>query len=106
MAYGDDNVISTDLATSGFVPDLWMDEIQAAYKKAVVLATLVRKLNVKGKRGDSITLPKPARGSASAKAADARVTTIQATGGSSVVINLTAHYEYSRLIEDIAEVHA
>lgn len=106
MAYGDDNVISSDLNTSGFVPDLWMDEIQAAYKKNVVLAGLIRKLNVKGKRGDSIKLPKPARGSASAKAADTVVTTIQATGGSSVTINLTAHYEYSRLIEDIAEVHA
>lgn len=106
MAYGDDNVVSSDLATSGFVPDLWMDEIQAAYKKAVVLATLVRKLNVKGKRGDSITLPKPARGSASAKTADTIVTTQTAAGGSSVVINLTAHYQYSRLIEDIAEVHA
>ncbi len=106
MAYGDDNVISSDLATSGFVPDLWMDEIMAAHKKNVVLAALVRKLNVKGKRGDSITLPKPSRGSASAKSADTVVTTIQASGGGSVVIALTGHYEYSRLIEDIAEVHA
>ena len=106
MAYGDDNVISADLSTSGFVPDLWMDEIQAAHKKNVVLAALVRKLNVKGKRGDSIVLPKPSRGSASAKAADTIVTTIQASSGASVTINLTAHYEYSRLIEDIAEVHA
>ena len=106
MAYGDDNVISADLSTSGFVPDLWMDEIQAAYKKNCVLASLVRKLNVKGKRGDSIKLPKPSRGSASAKAADTVVTTIQASNGSSVAINLTAHYEYSRLIEDIAEVHS
>ena len=106
MAYGDDNVISADLSTSGFVPDLWMDEIQAAHKKNVVLAALVRKLNVKGKRGDSIKLPKPSRGSATAKAADTIVTTIQASSGASVTINLTAHYEYSRLIEDIAEVHA
>jgi hypothetical protein len=83
-----------------------MDEIQAAHKKNVVLAALVRKLNVKGKRGDSIKLPKPSRGSATAKAADAIVTTIQASSGASVTINLTAHYEYSRLIEDIAEVHA
>ena len=106
MSYGDDNVISADLSTSGFVPDLWMDEIQAAHKKNIVLAALVRKLNVKGKRGDSIKLPKPSRGSASAKAADTVVTTIQASNGASVTINLTAHYEYSRLIEDIAEVHA
>lgn len=106
MAFGGVNVISSDLSSSGFVPDLWMDEIQAAYKKNVVLAGLVRKLNVKGKRGDSIILPKPARGSASAKAANTVVTTISANNGSSVTINLTAHYEYSRLIEDIAEVQA
>jgi hypothetical protein len=105
MAYGDDNVIVSTLATAGFVPDMWMDEIQAAHKKSLVLAGLVRKINVKGKKGDSVVLPKPTRGSASAKAADTVVTTIQA-GGSSVTINLTAHYEYSRLIEDIAEVQA
>jgi hypothetical protein len=106
MAFGGVNVISSDLSTSGFVPDLWMDEIQAAYKKAVVIATLVRKLNVKGKRGDSIILPKPSRGSASAKGTNTVVTTISASGGASVTINLTAHYEYSRLIEDIAEVQS
>lgn len=83
-----------------------MDEIQAAYKKNIVLASLVRKLNVKGKKGDSVTLPKPSRGSASAKSANTIVTTIIASSGSSVVINLTAHFEYSRLIEDIAECHA
>src|SRR3990167_10171053 len=107
MAFGDDNIISADLATSGFVRDIGVDESQAAHKVNVVLAALVRKLNVKGKRGDSIVLPKPSRGSASAKSADTVVTTIQAaSGAASVTINLTAHYEYSRLIEDIAEVHA
>jgi hypothetical protein len=106
MAFGASNVVSSDLSTSGFVPDLWMDEIQAAHKKHVVMAGLVRKLNVKGKRGDSIKLPKPARDAASAKVVNQVVTTLLATGGSSVTIDLTAHWEYSRLIEDIAEVHS
>ena len=106
MAFGGSNVVSSDLSTSGFVPDLWMDEIQAAHKKHVVLATLVRKLNVKGKRGDSIKLPKPSRGAASTKSANTIVTTLVASGGASVTINLTAHFEYSRLIEDIAEAHS
>jgi hypothetical protein len=106
MAFGGSNVITSDLSTSGFVPDLWMDEIMAAHKKNIVLAALVRKLNVKGKKGDSVTLPKPSRGDASAKSTNTVVTTLVASGGSSVVINLTAHFEYSRLIEDIAEVHA
>ena len=106
MAFGGSNVISSDLSTSGFVPDLWMDEIMAAHKKHIVLASLVRKLNVKGKRGDSIKLPKPTRGSATAKSANTIVNTLVASSGASVTINLTAHYEYSRLIEDIAEVHS
>jgi N4-gp56 family major capsid protein len=105
VAYGDDNVISSDLATAGFVPTLWMDEIMAAHKKQVVLASLVRKINVKGKKGDTVKLPKPTRGSATAKAANTIVTT-QAAAGSSISVSLTAHFEYSRLIEDIAEVHA
>ena len=106
MAFGGSNVISSDLSTSGFVPTLWMDEIMAAHKKQVVLAALVRKLNVKGKKGDTVKLPKPTRGSASAKAANTIVTTLVASGGASVTVSLTAHFEYSRLIEDIAEVHA
>jgi N4-gp56 family major capsid protein len=83
-----------------------MDEIMAAHKKNVVLAALVRKLNVKGKKGDTVKLPKPTRGSAAAKSANTIVTTLIASGGASVTVSLTAHFEYSRLIEDIAEVHA
>ena len=106
MAFGGSNVISSDLSTSGFVPTQWMDEIMAAHKKNVVLAALVRKLNVKGKKGDTVKLPKPTRGSAAAKSANTIVTTLIASGGASVTISLTAHFEYSRLIEDIAETHA
>ena len=105
MAFGGVNVIESDVKTAGFVPQLWMDEIIAAYKQNIVLAALVRRLNVKGKRGDSIKLPAPTRGTASAKTANASVTTI-AAGGTSIVLNLTAHYEYSRLIEDIAETQS
>src|SRR5690242_2403890 len=105
MAFGGVNVIVSDVKTAGFVPTLWMDEIIAAYKKTVVVASLLRKLNVKGKRGDTIKLPAPTRGSASAKSANTTVTTI-AAGGSSISVSLTAHYEYSRLIEDIAEVQS
>jgi N4-gp56 family major capsid protein len=105
MAYGDDNVVSANLSTAGFVPTLWMDEIMAAHKKQIVLASLVRKLNVKGKKGDTLKLPKPDRGTATSKSADTIVTTLTASG-SSVSVSLTAHYHYARLIEDIAEVHA
>lgn len=106
MAFGGSNVIRSELDTSGFVPMLWSDEIQAAHKANLVLATVVRKLNVKGKRGDTVVLPKPTRGDASAKAANTIVTTLIASGGASVQIALDAHWEYSRLIEDIAEVQS
>jgi len=105
MAYGDDNVILTAADTAGFVPEIWSDEIFAAKKQNLVLASLVRRLNVKGKKGNAINLPVPVRGAATAKAADTVVTTIQESGND-VQILLTAHWEYSRLIEDVVTIQA
>ena len=105
MAYGGSNVTMTTARTAGLVPTLWSDEIFAAHKKVVVLANLVRKLNVKGKKGDSIKLPKPARGTATLKASQTIVSTI-GESGSSVTITIDSHYHYARLIEDVAEVQA
>jgi N4-gp56 family major capsid protein len=59
----------------------------------------------KGKKGDSINIPKPNRGAASVKAAGSQVTLIADTAGT-LQININKHYEYSKLIEDIAEVQA
>jgi len=59
----------------------------------------------KGKKGDTIHIPKPARGSASAKGASTQVTLIADTA-SVVNISIDKHYEYSKLIEDIAEVQS
>ncbi len=105
MALGGSNVIVTNLDTAKFIPDLWSDEIFAAHKAQLVLVPLVRKLMVKGKKGDSINLPVPARGSATAKSANTVVNTI-IESGTGINITLDSHWEYSRLIEDIAEVQA
>jgi N4-gp56 family major capsid protein len=59
----------------------------------------------KGKKGDTIHIPTPSRGSASVKAAGSQVTLIADTAGL-VNINIDKHYEYSKLIEDIADVQA
>lgn len=99
MAIGASNVILTNSDTAGFVPEIWSDEIFAAKKANLVLATLVRRLSVKGKKGNVINLPVPARGSASSKTTNSAVNTITESG-TAVAINLTAHWEYSRLIED------
>lgn len=103
MALGTDHVTNTTAAT--FIPEIWSDEIVAAYQKNLVLANLVKKMSHVGKKGDTIHIPKPTRGTASAKAASSQVTLIAATE-SEVQISINKHYEYSRLIEDITDVQA
>ena len=88
-----------------FVPELWSDEIIASYLKTLVMAQLVKKMSMKGKKGDKINIPTPTRGNATAKSAGAAVTLIQATEGTTPV-TIDQHWEYSRLIEDFAEVQA
>ena len=103
MALGTNHVTTTTAAT--FIPEVWSDEIVAAYKKSLVMANLVKKMSFKGKKGDTVHIPSPTRGSASAKTAGNQVNLIAATEGE-VVVSINQHYEYSRLIEDIVEAQA
>jgi N4-gp56 family major capsid protein len=103
MALGSNHVTNTTAAT--FIPELWSDEIVAAYKNSLVLANVVNKMPMKGKKGDTIHIPKPTRGTASTKTAETQVT-LQAATESEVIVTIDKHYEYSRLIEDITEVQA
>jgi N4-gp56 family major capsid protein len=103
MALGTDHVTVTTAAT--FIPEIWSDEIAAAYKKSLVAANLIKKMSFKGKKGDTVHIPVPTRGSASAKSASTQVTLIAATE-SEVTVSIDKHYEYSRLIEDIVEAQA
>jgi hypothetical protein len=96
-------VNNTNAAT--FIPEIWSDEVVAAYKKNLVLANLVRKMSFKGKKGDTLHIPKPTRGTATAKAANTAVT-IQADTETEVQVLVNKHFEYSRFIEDITEVQA
>ena len=88
-----------------FIPEIWSDEIIAAYQKNLKMVPLVRKLAMTGKKGDKLHIPKPTRGDANAKAADTAVTIIANTE-SELQIDINRHFEYSRLIEDIVEVQA
>ncbi len=88
-----------------FIPEIWSDEVIAAYQTNLVLANLVKKMSMTGKKGDVIHVPKPTRGSAHAKVANTAVT-IQNSVESEVLININKHFEFSRLIEDITEVQA
>lgn len=106
VAYpGDSGSIVNKSNADKFIPEIWSDEVIAAYKKNLVLANLVRKMSFKGKKGDTLHIPKPTRGSATAKAANTQVT-VQADAESEVQVLINKHYEYSRFIEDIAEVQA
>lgn len=92
-------------SNSAFVPELWADEVVAGYKSNLVMPQLVVTLPFVGKKGDTIHLPRPVRGEASAKTAENMVTLIANQEGlSSYVIN--EHWEYSRLIEDIVTIQA
>tara|TARA_R100001463_G_scaffold44869_1_gene92897 strand:- start:597 stop:1574 length:978 start_codon:yes stop_codon:yes gene_type:complete len=97
------NTALTEAAT--FVPEIWSDEIIAAYQKNLKMAPLVKRIAMNGKKGDVIHIPKPTRGDANAKAADTAVTIIANTE-SELTVTINRHFEYSRLIEDIVEVQA
>ena len=103
MPLGSNHVTKTTAAT--FIPEIWSDEIIAAYEKSLVVKPLVCSMSMTGKKGDTIHIPKPTRGNASVKAAQAEVTLIAATE-SELTIAIDQHYEYSRLIEDIVDVQA
>jgi hypothetical protein len=96
---------NTKTVADKFIPELWSDEVIAGYKKNLVLANLVTRMSHKGKKGDTVHIPAPARGSASAKGAGSQVTLIAPTH-SEVQVSINSHYEYSVLIEDIVEVQA
>lgn len=103
-AYGTSNNVTTTTAAA-FIPEVWSDEVIAAYKRNLVMANLVRKMNHKGKKGDTINIPMPSRAVAQAKAANALVK-IQQDTESNVQVVINKHFEVSRLIEDIVSVQA
>ena len=103
MALGTNHVTKT--TADKFIPEIWSDEIIAAYKQNLVAANMFSKMSFKGKKGDTLHIPKPTRGAASVKAASTQVTLIAATE-TEIQVLINKHYEYSRLIEDIVETQA
>ena len=112
MALGSDHVTLTKASASSrtrsnsaFIRELWSDEIIAAYKTNLIMPQLVVTMNHVGKKGDTIHIPRPVRGAASAKAAETQVTLIVNQELQSQFL-IDQHWEYSRLIEDIVSVQA
>ena len=86
---GSNTVTKSNAST--FIPELWSDEVLAAYKKSLVLANLVQKMPMTGKKGDTMHIPKPTRGVANAKTA-ADTVTIQQTANDELVITVDKHF--------------
>ncbi len=95
----------TVTTAANFIPELWSDEVIAGYKANLVLGNVVTKINHNGKKGDTIHIPAPVRGSANAKAANTQVV-LQGDTHNTVNLSINKHYEYSVVIEDITEVQA
>ncbi len=88
-----------------FIPELWSDDVIAAYKTNLILAQYVTKIGHKGKKGDTLHIPVPTRGSVTAKTTEVQVS-VQANVETKVSLTIDKHYEYSRIIEDITSVQA
>ena len=98
MALGSGHQTITTAAK--FIPEVWSDEVVATYKKNLIAANLIKKMNFKGKKGDAVHIPKPGRGSANAKAANTQVT-LNTDTATEVIVNIDQHWEFSVMIEDI-----
>lgn len=96
---------TTVTTAANFIKELWSDEVIAVYKANTVMVPLIQSMPFSGQKGDTVHVPKPSRGSVNAKAAGTGVTINVETAG---IFNLTInqHFEYSRLIEDIAKIQA
>jgi len=77
MPLGTNNITQSNANTAGFVPEVWSDEIVAAYKQNLVAANLFKKMNMKGRKGDVVHFPVAGRGSATSKTASSQVTLIR-----------------------------
>lgn len=92
-------------SNSAFIRELWEDEVLASYKSNLVMPQMVVVMNHNRKKGDTIHVPKPVRGSASQKATETAVTLI-ANQEEKRQFVIDQHWEYSRLIEDVVDIQA
>ena len=96
---------TTVTTAANFIKELWSDEVLAVYKANTVMVPLVQSMPFSGQKGNTVNIPKPARGSVTAKAAGTGVTINVETSGTFALV-IDQHFEYSRLIEDIAKIQA
>jgi N4-gp56 family major capsid protein len=103
MSFGSSHI--TAATGDVYIPELWSNEVIAAYMREVVMRGAVTQYSFNGKKGDTYHIPNFTRGSANAKAASTIVTFNTATH-TKTDLSINKHYEYSYLIEDIVTVQA
>ena len=91
---------------ANYIPEMWSDEIIGSFKANLVVANLVTKIMHNGKKGDTVHIPVQARGAATAKAVGNNPITLITDTPTKVDLSINKHFEYSRLIEDMAEIQA
>ena len=96
---------TTVTTAANFIKELWPDEVLAVYKANTVMVPLVQSMPFSGQKGNTVNIPKPARGSVNSKPAGTGVTINVETSGTFALV-IDQHFEYSRLIEDIAKIQA
>jgi len=96
---------TTVTTSAAFIRELWSDEIIAVYKANTVMTPLIQSMPFSGVKGDTVNIPKPGRGSVTAKTAGTGVT-INVDTATTFSLLVQSHFEYSRLIEDIAKIQA
>lgn len=96
---------TTVTTAANFIRELWSDEVIAVYKANTVMTPLIQSMPFSGVKGDTVNIPKPSRGSVTAKSAGTGVTINVETAGT-FALTVDQHFEYSRLIEDIAKIQA
>ena len=78
---------TTVTTAANFIKELWSDEVLAVYKANTVMVPLVQSLPFSGVKGDTVHVPKPSRGSVTAKSAGTGVTIIVETAGQFTFLN-------------------
>lgn len=103
MALGTAHVTTT--TNANYIPELWLNEVIAAYKANNVMRNLVTLFNHNKKKGDILHIPNFTRSLATAKAAETAVTFLAPTHGVTD-ITIDQHFHYAKMLEDIEEIQA
>jgi len=107
MATALDFTNSVDVTdAAAYIPELWSDQIVAAYKANLVLAGLVNVVPHEGKRGDTIHIPTfTTYFTPTAKSAN-NVVTLSTITDTTIDLSLNKHYAIGVVREDIVELQA